>query len=571
LIAGDEALENIFPGGSSMSIAMRSFDWTATSLGAPDDWPQALKTLVNVLLAASQPMFLAWGADRVWLYNDAFTPILGDKHPGALGLPGMAVWAEAKDELESLFARVFAGEAVYRADLGLMLDRHGSLEEAHFAFSYTPARDEHGRIAGLFGTCIETTAQVLATRALAELNSTLEQQVEERTAKLMAAEESLRQSQKMEAVGQLTGGIAHDFNNLLMGITGNLELLTARLEQGRIDAIPRHIDMAQSAARRLTALTQRLLAFSRLQTLDPHPTNINRLIGEMEDLIRRTVGPAAEIEVVNAGGLWLTLVDQNQLETALLNLCINARDAMPDGGRLTIETANKWLDDRAARQHDLSPGQYVSLCVSDTGTGMSAEIIARAFDPFFTTKPLGQGTGLGLSMVHGFARQSDGQVRIYSEPGRGTTMCIYLPRYVGTETATVIADGRMTTDYDGHGEVVLVVDDEPAVRMLIVEVLEDAGYGAIEAVDGPGALKVLQSAAPIDLLITDVGLPGGMNGRQIADVGRALRPDLKILFITGYAENAAVGNGYLDPGMQIITKPFPVDVLGDKIRQMLDG
>jgi CheY-like chemotaxis protein len=275
--------------------------------------------------------------------------------------------------------------------------------------------------------------------------------------------------------------------------------------------------------------------------------------------------------VVGAGGVWATLVDPNQLENALLNLCINARDAMPDGGRLTIETANKWLDDHAARERELPPGQYVSLCVTDTGAGMTPEVAARAFDPFFTTKPLGQGTGLGLSMIYGFVRQSGGQVRIYSEPGQGTTMCLYLPRYIGEVEEGRGLAGRGEADYGGHGETVLVIDDEASVRMLIVDILEDAGYAAIEAADGPSGLKVLQSGARIDLLVTDVGLPGGMNGRQVADAGRVLRPGLKVLFITGYAENAVVGNGHLEPGMHVMTKPFAVDSLGEKIRQVIDG
>ncbi|MDB5460824.1 MAG: sensory box protein [Caulobacteraceae bacterium] len=384
-------------------------------------------------------------------------------------------------------------------------------------------------------------------------------------------EEALRQSQKMEAVGQLTGGIAHDFNNLLTGISGSLQLLEARITQGRLDSVPRYIDAAHGAAKRAAALTQRLLAFSRRQTLDPRPVNVNRLIGDMEELIRRTVGPSVQMEVVGAGGVWPTLVDSNQLENALLNLCINARDAMPDGGRITIETANKWLDDRAAASRELPPGQYVSLCVTDTGTGMTPEVIARAFDPFFTTKPLGAGTGLGLSMIYGFVRQSGGQVCIYSEIGLGASICLYLPRYGGAAEDGVAETAVSHPLSGGHGETVLIVDDEPTVRMLVTDVLDGAGYNAIEAADGAAGLKVLESGARVDLLITDVGLPGGMNGRQVADAGRVLRPGLKVLFITGYAENAVIGSGRLDPGMQVITKPFAVEALGEKIRQMIDS
>ncbi len=385
---------------------------------------------------------------------------------------------------------------------------------------------------------------------------------------LEATREQLRQSQKMEAVGQLTGGLAHDFNNLLIGITGSLEMLQRRVAQGRIGEVDRYVNAAQGAARRAASLTHRLLAFSRRQTLDPRPTDINRLIREMEELLRRTVGPSIEVEVVGAVGLWTTLVDTNQLENALLNLCINARDAMPDGGRLTIETANKWLDERAARDRDLPPGQFLSLCVTDTGTGMTREVVERAIDPFFTTKPIGMGTGLGLSMVYGFARQSGGQMRIYSEVGHGTTMCLYLPRNHGVESRPEAAESY-ALERAQHGQTVLVVDDEQTVRMLVVEVIEELGYGTLEAADGASGLTVLRSDARIDLLITDVGLPGGMNGRQVADGGRTVRPALKVLFITGYAENAVVGNGHLEPGMQVLTKPFTMDALAGRVKDLI--
>jgi PAS domain S-box-containing protein len=387
---------------------------------------------------------------------------------------------------------------------------------------------------------------------------------------LAKAQEALRQSQKMEAVGQLTGGIAHDFNNLLAGISGNLELLEKRLAQGRHAGVERYIGAAQGSARRAAALTQRLLAFSRRQTLDPKPTDVNKLIGGVEELIRRTVGPGIEVEVVGAGGLWLTKIDPSQLENALLNLTINARDAMPDGGRITIETANKWLDERAARERELTPGQYISVCVTDTGTGMPQDVIAQAFDPFFTTKPIGQGTGLGLSMIHGFVRQSGGQVRIYSELGKGTTMCLYFPRFIGSMD-DVGSPAPQAIANVGQGETVLVIDDDATVRQLMVEVLEEAGYIAMEAGDGPAGLRILNSDARIDLLVTDVGLPGGMNGRQVADAARSTRPELKVLFVTGYAENAAVGNGHLDIGMQVITKPFAMAALSNKVRAMIEG
>jgi signal transduction histidine kinase len=416
---------------------------------------------------------------------------------------------------------------------------------------------------------IEVAERRRAEQALREFNDTLEERIATRTRALMETEEQLRQSQKMEAVGQLTGGLAHDFNNLLTGITGSLELLETRLQQGRLKDLGRYISAAQGAARRAAALTHRLLAFSRRQSLDPKPTDLNRLVAGMEELIRRTMGPGIKVEIVGMMGVWSTLVDPNQLENALLNLCINARDAMPGGGRLIIETANKWLDDRAARLRDLAPGQFVSLCVSDNGTGMAPDVIRRAFDPFFTTKPIGQGTGLGLSMIYGFAQQSGGQVRIYSEVGQGTMVCLYLPRHHGSVEDAAAADAGLPPPRAEQGETVLIVDDEPTVRMLVADVLEEFGYYAIEAPDGATGLRIMQSDVRIDLLVTDVGLPGGMNGRQMADAGRVMRPELKVLFITGYAENAVISHGHLEPGMHLLSKPFTMEMLASRIRDLI--
>ena len=407
-----------------------------------------------------------------------------------------------------------------------------------------------------------------AEHALRDLAASLEQQVDERTTELMQAEAALRQAQKMEAVGQLTGGLAHDFNNLLTGITGSLEMLRHRVAQGRVGELDRYLIAAESSARRAAALTHRLLAFSRRQTLSPKATNVNQLVAGMEDLIARTVGPAIRLEVTGSAGLWSTLVDPSQLENALLNLCINARDAMPDGGSLTVETANTWLDRRAAEQHALPAGQYVSLSVSDTGTGMSAEVMAKAFDPFFTTKPLGQGTGLGLSMIYGFAQQSGGQARINSEIGRGTVVSLYLPRHFGENEAAEMPPDANPAPRARIAATVLVVDDEPTVRMLMTDVLAELGYTTLEATDGPSALRMLETNSAIDLLITDVGLPG-LNGRQVADAARALRAGLKVLFVTGYAENAVVDHGHLEPGMHVLTKPFALESLALRVKDLL--
>ena len=417
---------------------------------------------------------------------------------------------------------------------------------------------------------------------LREAGASLESQVASRTAELARANErleteaaerermgeDLRQSQKMEAVGQLTGGIAHDFNNLLTGIVGSLDLMQTRIAQGRTENLGRYIETAMSSAHRAAALTHRLLAFARRQPLDPKPTDVNALVAGMSDLLRRTTSEAIELRVEPMPGLWPTLCDPHQLENAILNLVINARDAMPEGGVLTVATAN---GRRAASEADprtrLLPREYVCISVRDTGTGMPADVLARAFDPFFTTKPLGQGTGLGLSMIYGFARQSQGQAHIASEVGRGTTVSVWLPRHdVAPVEATPTGDDPEVPR--GLGETVLVVEDEQVVRDLIVEVLQDLGYRTIQAVDGPSGLRALQSAGHIDLLVTDVGLPG-LNGRQMADQARETRPELKVLFMTGYAEGAAMPSGFLDPGMALITKPFAVDVLMARIRAMI--
>ncbi len=385
-----------------------------------------------------------------------------------------------------------------------------------------------------------------------------------------AAEDALRQSQKMEAVGQLTGGLAHDFNNLLTGIMGSLDLLQVRVAQGRYDRVERYVDAAQEAAKRAAALTHRLLAFSRRQTLDPKPANINTLVAGMLDLLRRTVGPEILLETTQADDLWIVLVDVSQLENALLNLCINARDAMPDGGRIDVEMRNTRLSASTAGERDLPLGDYVALSVSDNGTGMPPEVAARIFDPFFTTKPLGSGTGLGLSMIYGFARQSGGNVRVHTRPGIGTTMRILLPRHYGEAEHEVESGGLSDAPRSSQGESILLIDDEHAVRSLAAEVLDELGYRIVMAADGNEGLERLRSKTRFDVLITDVGLPGGLNGRQVADAARLLRPGIKVLFITGYAENAVLNHGHLAAGMQVLTKPFAMETLASRVKQLIE-
>ncbi|SFW77890.1 response regulator [Pseudomonas sp. NFACC10-1] len=431
-------------------------------------------------------------------------------------------------------------------------------------------RGKNGLVGSLAGVTSDITERKQAESQLRRLNETLEQQVEERTSQLRHKEEILRQSQKMEAVGQLTGGIAHDFNNMLTGIIGSLELIRRRLARGRVEDLNGLIDLGVTSANRAAALTHRLLAFSRRQSLDSKPVEMNHLVNAMDELLQRSVNESIHLQLRLAHDLWTAEADPNQLESALLNLVLNARDAMPDGGTLVVETFNQQLDRSFTNAHEnLLPGDYVVLSVSDNGCGMPETVISRAFDPFFTTKPIGQGTGLGLSMIYGFSKQSHGHVLIKSEVGVGTTVQLFLPRFQGLADEAE-QSFQSNAVYAENGETVLIVEDDPAVRALVSEVLGELGYTFIEAGEAADAVPILESGRRIDLLISDVGLPG-MNGRQLAEIARQLRPELKVLFITGYAEHAAVRGGFLDTGMQLITKPFAFDHLTSKVREMIEA
>jgi signal transduction histidine kinase/CheY-like chemotaxis protein len=410
--------------------------------------------------------------------------------------------------------------------------------------------------------------------ALAAANQDLLAQIEKRE----QAEDALRQAQKMEAIGQLTGGVAHDFNNLLQVILGNLDRLRRRYnpgddsEQAKAQFL-RMTNAAIQGAQRAAQLTQRMLAFSRRQPLEPTQIDVSQLISGMSDMLERTLGETITLRTVLANGLWQALADENQLENAILNLAVNARDAMGAGGALTIEAGNVTLDEAyaAAERDEVTPGQYVMIAVGDTGSGIPQDVLGRVFEPFFTTKSIGEGTGLGLSQVYGFVKQSGGHVKIHSEQGRGTTVRLYLPRVSGAVDQTekpAIASG---VPRGQDGETILVVEDEAGVRQLAVETLRDLGYRVLEAEDGHAALAVLEQEPGVHLLFTDVGLPGGLNGKQLSDLARKDRPALKVLFTTGYARNAIVHHGRLDPGVELITKPFPAASLGQKVRELLDG
>lgn len=477
---------------------------------------------------------------------DEFERIFGVRPRIGDALVDLIVDPEQRARMEALWSRALAGEEFITVEPFGLADR----DQRQYEFKFSSLTDGEGRRVAGFQFVYDVTDRLA------------------QEAKLANTEEALRQSQKMEAIGQLTGGIAHDFNNLLTGIIGSMDVLKRRISSGRYDDTQRFMDAAVTSANRAAALTHRLLAFARRQPLDPKGVDANQLIRSIEDdLIRRTIGEQVRLETSLAPDLWPTMADANQLENAILNLAINARDAMPEGGRLTIKTQNVQhrpsVGDRAA---EIEPGDYTVISVADTGVGMTPEVISKVFDPFFTTKPLGEGTGLGLSMIYGFAKQSRGHVRIESEVGKGSEVSLYLPRFTGELKADLVSTTAELAP--GAGETVLLVEDDSSVRLLIGEVLRDLGYACIEAVDAQAALPVLNSNARVDLMITDVGLPG-MNGRQLATIARERRPALKILFVTGYAEHATGAERFIEPGMALVTKPFALDALALKIRDML--
>lgn len=816
-------MNDIFPGDSNLAKLMRSRDWSKTGLGPPEDWPQGLKIPLQMMLTSRFEMWLGWGKDLAFFYNDAYAPTLGIKHPVALGQPMREVWKEVFSDVEDRIRSVLDdGVATWDKALLLLLERSGYPEETYHTFSYSPLRNDEGQVEGLMCVVTEETERVISERRLRKLgfladkligtksrqdvlsaaeslfaehrrdfpfaliflrslsNSLVghactadaeplvswnwpfdasdEDQLGRRIAldghgaasiptgawkispkhalvlpirgsdksygslvlglnphrpddrgnlafaqliagqiagalanvdaleserlraeriwlnsrdlivvvgddnkfqsvspswkhilghepediigrtfrdfvhpddlestadglrdaqnvgnltafenryisrggetrwiswntsvegnvvyaygrditaeklqasALAAAEDQLRQSQKMEAVGQLTGGIAHDFNNMLSVVTGSLELLGRRIDPSNSQA-RRFLDAAMEGAKRSAALTQRLLAFSRQQPLQPQTIDPNKLVAEASELLRHSIGTAIRLETVLAGGVWRVHVDPNQLTSALVNLAVNARDAMPAGGKLTIETQNSYLDDGYAFENlDVTPGQYVMLAVTDTGSGMSADVLAKAFEPFFTTKAVGKGTGLGLSQVYGFIKQSSGHVKIYSERDQGTTIKLYLPRALTLADDTEAKDAPIKP-YEKFKEIILVVEDEPAVRLFSVEALIELGYRVLEAGDPATALELIRSRSNISLIFTDVVMPD-MNGAKLADEARKLRPDIKVLFTTGYTRNAVVHNGVLDPGVDLIGKPFTIDQLAKKVREVLDG
>lgn len=431
-----------------------------------------------------------------------------------------------------------------------------------------PVKNEAGEITRWFGTCTDIQEIVDAREVLSKSREELTREIEEGTAKLVEAQDQLRQAQKMEAVGQLTGGIAHDFNNMLAVILGSVNLLEKRLARGETD-VGRYIEAAKDGANRAASLTHRLLAFSRRQPLQPEVIDANRMIAGMSELLARTLGELVSTETVLAAGLWKIYADTSQLENAVLNLAVNGRDAMPVGGKLTVETANSYLSDEYAHDNAVAAGQYVMIAVSDTGTGMSQEVMAKAFEPFFTTKEVGKGSGLGLSQIFGFVRQSNGHVKIYSEEGVGTAVKIYLPRYDGETGPRDTSSNASPSDRGSPSETILVVEDEHRVRAYSTEALRELGYTVVEAASGAQALTLINAGLKPTLLFTDVVMPG-MTGRELAELASKLVPGLQILYTTGYTRNAVVRNGVLDKETHLLQKPFSLDQLGDKVRKVLD-
>jgi PAS domain S-box-containing protein len=607
-------------GGGEMGALMRAHDWSATPLGDPQTWPRSLQTVIRIMFAADQPVWIGWGPEMLTFYNDPCKAIIGDEHPSALGKPATEVWRESEarfrnmaehapvmmwmtdtegsftylNQLWSEFTGQSPEEALgYGAWMAIHPDDRAASRETfraaivkrapfhienrvrrydgsyRWALSTAAPRfaghGEDGPFLGYIGSIIDISERKEAEHILQRTNEVLAQRVAAAMAARAETESQLRQAQKMDAVGKLTGGVAHDFNNVLQVIGGNLQLLT-RDVAGNLRAEQR-LQTAIAAISRGSKLAAQLLAFGRRQPLAPKVVNLGRLIRGIDDMLRRALGESIEVETIIAGGLWNTLIDVAQVENAIINLAINARDAMEGRGRLTIQAGNAALDELYTARHDeVPPGQYVMVAVSDTGSGMTAEVLERAFEPFFTTKPEGQGTGLGLSMVYGFVKQSGGHVKIYSEPGQGTTVRLYLPRSREEEEIEAELDSGPAT---GGSETVLVVEDDEDVRGTVIDMLTDLGYRVLRAKDGQSALAIVESGIPIDMLFTDVVMPGPLRSPDLARKARERLPNLAVLFTSGYTEDAIVHGGRLDEGVDLLTKPYTREALARKLRHVL--
>ncbi len=559
-------------GGGSTGALMRAHDWSESPLGPPDTWPQSLRIVVELLLQSQFPMFVAWGKELGFLYNDPYAEILGAKHPRALGRRFYDIWSEIWSDISPLIDAAMAGHASYREDLPLVMNRRGYDEQTWFTFSYSPVRDESGTVAGMFCACSETTRRVLAEQALRqneaqllELNETLERRVTDAIAerlhdqeRLRHAEAALRQTQKMESLGQLTGGVAHDFNNLLAVFATGLQLLERNVGGEQRQRI---FDGMRRAVARGTGLTRHLLAFSRQRPINPESIDVAAHLRTLREMLNGSLGGDIQVEMKFDADVWPVEIDAGELELAILNLCLNARDAMAEGGAVTITAENVHVDGEHGSQ-----AEYVKLCVTDTGCGMPPPVLARAFEPFFTTKDVGKGSGLGLPQVYGFAHQSGGQVTIDSEVGVGTIVTLLLPRSI-----QALAAGDQVVDSSGAAPVrpngsrrghVLLVEDDKEVSALIREMLSTLGFTVTHVTSAEAALGALANARAIDWVLSDIMMPGGVSGLELAREIRNRFPNMPVILTTGYVEAAA----RMEEGeFPLLPKPYSLEALAEAL------
>ena len=549
--------------GGDVGALMRAHDWSTSPLGPPESWPPSLRAVVALMLQSRFPMFVAWGRDLGFLYNGPYTEVLGAKHPRALGRRFYDIWSEIWPDISPLIDAAMAGQATYHEDLPLLMNRKGYDEQTWFTFSYSPVRDESGKVAGMFCACTETTQKVLALRGLRELNETLERRVDEAVTELLRdqerlrkAEAALRQTQKMESLGQLTGGVAHDFNNLLAVFASGLQLFE-RSASTSVRPSPRVFEAMRRAIARGTGLTRHLLAFSRRRPVNPESIDVVTYLTGMRAMLDGSLGGHIDVQMELGKDIWPVEVDVGEMELAILNLCLNARDAMPEGGVITISVDNQHVTSEDGTQSD-----FVTISVADTGQGMTAEIKARAFEPFFTTKDISKGSGLGLPQVYGFTQQSSGRVSIDSDVGVGTIVTVLLPRSLRdpvTRAEVTSEPEHAGTERRGH---ILLVEDDKEVSALTRELLSSLGFTVTHVTGAEAALGALANARQIDVVLTDVMMRGGVNGLQLAREIRRRDPDMPVVLTTGYVESVS---DMQDGEFRLVLKPFSLEALADAL------
>jgi signal transduction histidine kinase/ActR/RegA family two-component response regulator len=550
-------------GHSHMGELMRSHNWSTSPLGPPESWPPSLRAVVGLMLQSRFPMFVAWGKDLGFLYNDPYSEVLGAKHPRALGRRFYDIWSEIWSDISPLIDAAMAGQATYREDLPLLMNRKGYDEQTWFTFSYSPVRDESGDVVGMFCACTETTQKVLALRGLQELNETLERRITEAVSeqlrdqeRLRKAEAALRQTQKMESLGQLTGGVAHDFNNLLAVFASGLQLIERSVATSTPPR-PRVFEAMRRAVARGTGLTRHLLAFSRRRPVNPESIDLAAHLKGMRAMLDGSLGGHIEVQMELGAAVWPIEVDVGEMELAILNLCLNARDAMPEGGIITITVENIQADGDDGTHRD-----FVKIAVADTGHGMTAETKARAFEPFFTTKDISKGSGLGLPQVYGFTQQSSGRVQVDSEVGVGTIVTLMLPRSLRDPVARPEPPSnseRADTERRGH---ILLVEDDKEVSALTRELLSSLGFTVTHVTGAEAALGALANARQIDSVLSDIMMPGGVSGLHLAREIRRRYPNIPVVLTTGYVESVSEMK---DGEFTLLLKPFSLEALADAL------